>query len=86
MTEEEFSKVKFRMDGHIALEYEHICSYQNEDGRLGYCDHTPKKEDGTFGKGYRHYRIDDKVYKTRAKFLEALKDFNPTVKLVLIRR
>lgn len=79
MTEEEFSKVPFHMVYHLALENEHTCTYESKDGRLGFCDHTPKRNDFTFGRSYRHWRIDRKIYKTRKAFLEALKEFNPKV-------
>ena len=60
-----------------AWEHVHTLTYESEDGRLGYCDHTPKRKNGDFGKTYRHWRIDGKVYKTKEKFLEALKNYNP---------
>lgn len=81
MTEEEFNRVEFHMVCHLALANEHMMTYVSKDGRLGYCDHTPKKKNGDFGKSYRHWQIDGKVYKTKEKFLEALKDF-PTAKKV----
>ena len=54
-------------------------SYATEDGRLGFCDHTLKRKNGDFGRTYRHYHIEGKVYKTRDEFLEALKDYKPNV-------
>lgn len=78
MTEEEVKKIPFRMQTHLAMADEHTCTYVDESGRLGFCDHTPVKADfggmKEFGKGYRHYRIDGKVYKTYAKWIEALKE------------
>lgn len=53
----------------LAMEDEHTLTYESEDGRLGYCDHTPKRKNGDFGKSYRHWHIDGKVYKTKEKFL-----------------
>ena len=79
MTEEELSKVPFHFVASLSLESEHKLSYASEDNRLGFCDHTQKRKDGTFGRTYRHYRIDNKVYKKKEKFLEALKDFSPKV-------
>jgi len=81
MTEEEFNRVEFHMVYHLALKDEHMCTYISKDKRLGYCDHTPKNKYGEFKKSYRHWQIDSKVYKTKEKFLEALKDF-PTAKKV----
>ena len=77
MTFEELKKVPFRMVAHMAMTDEHTSTYTSEDGRLGFCDHIKKKGEFGFGRTYRHWRIDGKVYKTKAKFLEALKDFNP---------
>ena len=79
MSIEELSKIPFHMVAHMAMEDEHTCSYSSDDGRLGFCDHTPKKDDFTFGRSYRHWRIDSKVYKSKKKFLEALEDFNPKI-------
>lgn len=73
MTEQELSKVPFHLVGHAAWEHEHTLTYSSKDGRLGFCVHTPKGR----GKPYRHWRIDNKIFKSKEKFLEALKDFNP---------
>lgn len=83
MTKEELKKVKFRCVGHMALESEHMLTYVSEDGRLGFCDHTPKRKNGDFGRTYRHWRIDNKIYKSDEKFFEALKDFS--MKVIPIR-
>lgn len=79
MTQKELNKIPFRFIGSLALEYEHCLSYISVDGRIGFCDHTKRNEDGTFGRSYRHYQIDGNIYKTKKKFLEALKDFKPNV-------
>ena len=84
MTEEELKKIPFHFVASLSLETEHTLSYAREDNRLGFCDHTPKRKNGTFGRTYRHYRINKKVFKKREKFLEALKDFSP--KVVPIRK
>lgn len=77
MTEEELGKIPFRCVCCTSWEHEHTITYSALDGRLGFCMHTPKKEDGSFARrGYTHYLIDGKVYKSRKKFLEALKDFD----------
>ena len=79
MTEEEVKKIPFKMVMHLNLATEHICSYVDESRRLGFYDHTPVKTDfdrmQEFGKSYRLYRIDDKMYKSYKKWIEALKDF-----------
>lgn len=79
MTREELSKISFYFVSSLAMEDKHILSYESEDGRLGFCDHTRKCKNGGFGKSYRHWRIDGKVYKNKDKFIEALADFNPKV-------
>ena len=76
MIEQELSKIPFRCVCHMALESEHIATYEDESGRLGFCTHTPKVDEFTFGKGTTHYRIDEKIYKSKKKFLEALKEFS----------
>lgn len=79
MTWEELKKVPFHETGHLAMYEEYTTTYLSKDGRIGFCDHVPRDEDGFVKKGgrsYRHYMIDGKVYKTKEKFIEALKDFN----------
>jgi hypothetical protein len=60
---------------------EHTCTYSSKDGRLGFCVHTPVTADfggiKLYGRSRRHWRIDDNIYKSKKKFLEALKDFHP---------
>ena len=73
MTIDELKAIPFHFVCSAAWEYEHTLTYESEDGRL------PKRKNGDFGKGYRHWHIDGKVYKTKEKFLEALKDYNPNV-------
>ena len=75
MTEEELGKIPFRFTGHLSMEGEHCSTYESIDGRLGVCHHVPFKDGEPYGRAYTHYRIDKKVYKTRKKFIEALKDF-----------
>lgn len=79
MTPEELQKIPFHFVSSLAMEDEHMVSYESEDGRLGFCDHTLKRKDGTFGRTYRHYRIEGKVYKTKEKFIAALADFSPKI-------
>ena len=82
MTEQELLQIPFKCIGHLAMEHEHCMTYISEDGRLGFCDHTRVLEHGRFGRPRRHYRIDNKIYKSKKKFLDALKDFNPEHKIV----
>lgn len=75
MTEEDLKNVKFVRRSHMKLVNEHVLTYISEDGRLGYCDHTPILKNGDLGKTYRHWRIRNKVYKTKERFLVALENF-----------
>ena len=80
MTEEELKKVPFHKTFHLAMEGEYATTYMSKDGRLGFCDHVQRDECGMVKKGgrsVRYFMIDGKVYKSKKKFLEALKDFNP---------
>lgn len=74
MTEEEFRKVPFKMMSHLSLEHEHRTTYVNEDYGFGINTYTSRWDDYTIGRAYVHYIYNDVVYKTRAKFLEAIKD------------
>lgn len=80
MTLEQLKKIPFHFVCSTAWEDVHTLTYESEDGRLGYCDHTRKHKNGDFGRTYRHWRIEGKVYKTKDKFIEALKDFQPDEK------
>ena len=80
MTEEELKKVPFRETCHMAMEGEYTTTYMSKDGRLGFCDHVPRNKYGMvkeLGRAVRPFMIDGKVYKSKKKFLEAIKDFNP---------
>ena len=80
MTVEELEKVKFKFHSHMSMEDEHTTTYFSEDGKIGFCDHVPRDEYGMVKKGgraVRHFMIDGKVYKSKKKFLEAIKDYNP---------
>ena len=79
MTIDELKAIPFYCVCSVAWEDEHTLTYESEDGRLGFCDHTPKRKNGDFGKTRRHWHIDGKVYKTKEKFIAALADFNPNV-------
>jgi len=52
---------------------EHLTTYSSEDGKIGFCVHVKMDKFGEPGRAYRHYRIGDKIYKSKAKFLDALK-------------
>ena len=76
MTKEELQKIPFHFVSHMSMEDEHTSTYASPDNRLGFCDHTIYK-DGQPYRTYRHYRIDLKIYKSKKKFEEAIKDWNP---------
>ena len=80
MTIEEFNKIKFTMVGHAQWLHEHTSTYASDDGVFGVCIHTPKTGDFSYGRRYRHWRIGNKIYKSKAKFLEALAAYNPAEK------
>ena len=61
----------------MSMEDEHITTYLSEDGKIGFCNHVPFKDGEPHGRSYRHYFLNGKVYKSKKKFLEAIKDFNP---------
>ena len=75
MTIEEFKKIPFHFTSHLSMADEHCTTYESDNGRIKYCQCVPFKNGEPYGKGYTHYMIDGKVYKTQKKFLEALKDF-----------
>lgn len=74
MTAEELCKIPFKMVSNLSMEHEHCATYKNADYNMGYCVHHKRKDDGTFGRWYVHYQYNGEVYKTKAKFLEAIKD------------
>ena len=78
MTEEQIKKISFHFSGHMSMADEHTSTYVSDDGRFAFCDHTKVKEDfegmQEFGRTYRHYMYDGRVYKSWKKFVEALKD------------
>ena len=76
MTEQEFDNIPFRMVSHLAMEHEHASTYVNEEYGFAVCKHVKKKDDFTFGRSYTHYMFQNKVYKTKSKFLEAIKEVN----------
>lgn len=77
MTDQDLAKIKFRFVMSMSGEYEHMVSYESVGHipTIGICIHTPVRKDGTFGREYRHYRLNGKVYKTKKKFLEAITAF-----------
>lgn len=76
MTFEEFEKLDFHFVCHMSLRSVHTRTYKDDSGRLGYCIHTHIKKNFETGRSYIHYRIDENVYKTKDKFVEALADFS----------
>jgi hypothetical protein len=73
MTTEELEKVPFHFVSHMSMEDEHVTTYASEDNHLGICDHTIYR-DGQPWRTYRHWRIGKKIYKTKKKFIEAIKE------------
>lgn len=76
MTYEEFEKIPMQFVAHMSMDDEHTVTYASPNGRLSVCTHTPVLKYGNFGKPYKHYRIDKKVYKSKKKFVEALENYH----------
>lgn len=76
MTFEEFEKLKFHFVYHMNYANVHTIEYSDDSGRLGYMTHTRVKSNFETGRTYTHYIIDNKVYKTKEKFVGALADFS----------
>lgn len=76
MTDEEIKAIKFKWQSHMSLEGEHVTVWVSECGRFGICDHVPFRGMSPWGRSYSHYRIDNKIYKTKQKFIEALREFD----------
>ena len=74
MTDEEIKAIKFKWQSHMSMEDEHTTCYISECGRFGICHHVPYKNGYPRGRSFTHYRIGDKVYKSKQKFIEALKE------------
>lgn len=62
------------MVSHLAMEHEHAATYTNEVYGISICVHTKKKDDFSFGRSYTHYMYRGVVYKSKKKFLDAIKD------------
>ena len=74
MTTEELQKVPFHFVSHMSMEDEHVTTYASDDNKIGFCDHVPFKNGEPHGRSYRHYWLNGKVYKTKKKFIEAIKE------------
>lgn len=82
MTEQDLAKIKFRFVMSMSGKYEHMLSYESVDHipTIGIYIHTPVRKDGAFGREYRHYGFNGKMYKTKKKFLEAITAFEEKLK------
>ena len=73
MTKEEFDKIPLHFSYHISMAGWNELAYVSDDNFFGVTRITDKDEEtGEYGKTRVHYRIGDKWYKSRKKFLEAL--------------
>ena len=73
MTIEEFNKIPLYFSYHLSMEEWNELGYISDDFFFGVTRITNKdKETGELGKTRVHYRIGDKWYKSKKKFLEAL--------------
>lgn len=77
MTWEEFTKIPMRFENHISGADAHIATYCSTDYRFGIMIITKVLADWggfrVFGRAHRYYRIGNEVYKSKKKFVEALK-------------
>ena len=74
MTKEELIKIPFTFGSSLSMAHEHCTVHHNKEYGFSFCTHTKKKANGDFGRSYRHYMYQNKVYKSLDKFLEAIKD------------
>ena len=76
MTEEEFKNLKFKFVSHLSMEDEHCTTYKAVDipFSLMACKHTPYKDGVPKRHFYVHYMLNGKVYTSREKLLEAIKE------------
>lgn len=74
MTDKEIKLINFTSVSHMSMGNEHIVRYNSESGRIGVCHHVPYQNGGQFIRAYTTYRIDDKIYKTKKAFIQALKE------------
>lgn len=73
MTIEEFNKIPLHFAWHISMAGWNELAFVSEDNFFGVTRVTDKDEEtGEYGKTRVHYRIGDKWYKSKKKFLEAL--------------
>ena len=77
MNIEELKNMKFHFVSHLSMIDMHITTYASDNNQLGWCDYVPFKNGEPKRRACRHYRIGTKIYKTREKFMEAIKDYNP---------
>lgn len=77
MTESDLAKIKFKCVSHLAMEQEHVLTYESVGHipKIWIFIHTPVRKDGSFGRQYRYYSFNGKIYKSKKKFLEAATAF-----------
>lgn len=80
MTEEELNKLKFREHSHTTFDDRYLTIYECMSEPLAdrlfvnLIRNRDKNTGDVVGKGRIYYSLDGKVYKTKEKFLEAIKD------------
>ena len=75
MTQEEIKKIPFHFASHLSLTDQYQTMYVDDSGRLAICEITERISEFETGKVHREYRIDDKWYKTKKTFVNALETF-----------
>jgi len=78
MTPEEFDKIKWTFQSHLNMGDEHASTYRADTPfPLFACRHVTKNYTKYGNERFRttvHYKLDGKVYKTKEKLLEAIKE------------
>lgn len=79
MTIAEFQNLKWQFSSHFALADKHVVTHYVKYNRHHFtiCKHVPSMEykmEHPYARSYTHYVIDDTVYKTKKKLIEAIKE------------
>lgn len=74
MTEQDFYKIMFRFVSHVYMEHHQatIRESVNYEPSITVYTRTYVKDNGKFGRTVIHYLFNNKVYKTKKKFLKAM--------------
>lgn len=74
MTIKEFETIPFKSVAHTSFDDEYCSTYYNETYDIGICHHTRRDVYGyATGKGFTHYKVHGRVYKSKRKLAEILR-------------